>query len=79
MAGKASRAARRALSSSARDQRIVTSTPISRSPPTGASPEFPERAFDLGIAESGMIGRPRAWPSPARAFAPLVPASLAGR
>ena len=60
MAGKASRAAfgEALIELGGRDERIVTlDADLSKSTMTGAfAKKYPERAFDLGIAESGMIG-----------------------
>ena len=66
MAAKASRAAfgEALLELGAKDERIVTlDADLAKSTMTmGFAKKYPERAFDLGIAESGMIGWPRAWP-----------------
>jgi transketolase len=60
MAAKASRAAfgEALIELGARDERIVTlDADLSKSTMTaGFAKKFPERAFNLGIAESGMIG-----------------------
>ena len=60
MAAKASRAAfgEALIELGAADERIVTlDADLSKSTMTGAfAKKYPERAFDLGIAESGMIG-----------------------